>query len=203
MLYLVRHGQTEFNAQERIQGLCDSALTEKGQADAAKLGRALAEVDFKEVYASMLGRTIQTAEIIQGSRRLPVRSLPELNEMGFGVWEGRTVAELKESGARQLQIFRRQPQDYVPSEGGQSFVELFAQVERAGRLLFDRAKDQDILAVSHGTCIKAFCCFWQGKQVEHIWDPPVIENTALTLIDCSGGAPKFVRIGDTSHLQDK
>ena len=68
MLYLVRHGQTEFNVQERIQGLCDSGLTEKGRADAAKLAKALADVDFKEVYASTLGRAIQTAEIVQGSR---------------------------------------------------------------------------------------------------------------------------------------
>ena len=93
MLYLVRHGLTEFNVQERIQGLCDSDLTEKGRAEAAKLAKALAEIDFKEIYASMLGRTIQTAEIIKGSRRLPVQSLPELNEMGIGIWEGRTLTE--------------------------------------------------------------------------------------------------------------
>lgn len=203
MLYLVRHGQTEFNVQERIQGLCDSGLTEKGRVDAAKLAKALADVDFKEVYASTLGRAIQTAEIVQGSRGLPVHSLPELNEMGFGIWEGRTVTELKQIGAGDLADYRYHPQNYLPPEGGQSFAEMFKQVEKAGRFLFERAKNQDILAVSHGACIKAFCCFWQGKKIDEVWEPPLIENTGLTLIDCSGERPKFVLIGDLKHLQDK
>lgn len=202
MLYLVRHGLTEFNVQERIQGLCDSPLTEKGKADAAKLAKALAGVDFKEVYASMLGRTIQTAEIVQGNRGLPVRSIPELNEMGFGTWEGRTVSELKESEARKLEDYRHRPQDYVPAEGGQSFAEMFAQVERAGKLLFERAKNQDVLAVSHGACIRAFCCFWQGKTIAEFGELPLIGNTAVTLIDCSGKTPKFLMIGDLKHLQE-
>lgn len=203
MLYLVRHGLTGFNVQERIQGLCDSDLTEKGRAEAAKLAKALAEIDFKEIYASMLGRTIQTAEIIKGSRRLPVQSLPELNEMGFGIWEGRTLTELKANNAERLEKYWHDPQNYVPPEGGQSFADVFAQAEKAGRLLFDRAKDQDILAVSHGAFIKAFCCFWQGKKISDIWQLPVIKNTALTLIDCSGERPRFVLVGDTAHLQER
>ncbi len=201
MLYLVRHGQTEFNVQERIQGLCDSSLTEKGIEDTAKLAKHLAAVDFKEVYASNLGRTIQTARIIQGSRQLPVLSLGELNEMGFGVWEGKSLTELRESSLEQLEAFWHDPVGYIAPEGGQTFAEMFEQVRQGSRLLFARAKNQDILAVSHGMWVKSFCCIWQGKGIADVWEPPFVHNTALTVVDCSGDKPHFVLEADLSHLQ--
>ena len=91
-LYLVRHGQTEFNVQKRVQGMADSALTPKGIADAKALGRGfqLAGVHFDAAFASDLTRAIDTAHFILSGlgEPLPVTRLMGLREENYGKFEG-------------------------------------------------------------------------------------------------------------------
>lgn len=97
MIYLCRHGQTEFNAIGRRQGQVDSNLTAKGQAQASAMGRRLAALNLREfrIYASPLGRAHHSARLIAAELGNPAISLdPRLKEIGMGSWDGKTDAEI-------------------------------------------------------------------------------------------------------------
>jgi len=103
-LYIVRHGQTEWNVLEKFQGQLNSPLTERGIEKVGKIGKELENVKFEAVYTSELGRTIGTAEIILEKnnfekkknieKRLKLKKLPELNEIYFGEWQGMDFKEI-------------------------------------------------------------------------------------------------------------
>lgn len=99
MIYLVRHGQTAFNRERRLQGHVDSPLTELGRRQADAVGRLLkalvgAEAGWR-IMASPLGRAQATAEIIAGHLRLPVETEPRLIELSWGDWDGRLRDDLE------------------------------------------------------------------------------------------------------------
>lgn len=105
-IYLVRHGQTQFNETGRIQGWCDSPLTQLGQEQAAQLGKRLAmqRIRFDVAYCSTLQRTIDTARIILqqvGQTTLRLQELDELREFNFGSFEGGLNSTLHEMIAKE------------------------------------------------------------------------------------------------------
>lgn len=95
-LYILRHGETEWNAQNRMQGWANSPLTEQGRAQAARQGDILAERDLSgfEVYCSPTGRAIQTAAIALAPFVDEIHTDPRLREVGVGDWTGRKRDEL-------------------------------------------------------------------------------------------------------------
>ncbi|ULJ62832.1 histidine phosphatase family protein [Wielerella bovis] len=100
-IYLVRHGQTEFNRDGRLQGWCDSPLTEAGKAGSATLGKRMAaqNVKFDAAFSSTSGRAVDTAKIIlqnSGQPELPIIELEELREYHFGAFEGQSSDELNQ-----------------------------------------------------------------------------------------------------------
>lgn len=151
MIYLVRHGQTEFNAAGRIQGARDSALTELGVEQGRRLGRllgALAPPDAR-IIASPLGRTQHTASLIREETRLAseIASDARLAEISLGDWDGmlkddiRAVAPDYDAGERRWDWFFSAP-------GGDSYE---AMTARLGAWLEDaRALSGTTIAVSHG-----------------------------------------------------
>jgi probable phosphoglycerate mutase len=91
-IYVVRHGQTIFNLMDRVQGISDGILTERGITGAINMGKGLRDVPFAAVYASDLKRAIETARLAmeqnRATRRWAVKEMPELREVSFGVFEG-------------------------------------------------------------------------------------------------------------------
>lgn len=104
-LYIVRHGQTEWNVLEKFQGQLNSPLTEAGIEKVRKTAEELKNVVFSKVYTSQVGRTIGTAEIIlehnknqiEREDKLELNKLYELNEIYFGEWQGQTFAEIEKN----------------------------------------------------------------------------------------------------------
>ena len=92
-LYIIRHGETEWNVIKRFQGQLNTPLTEKGMEKLRKTGKKLENVLFDEVYTSELGRTVASAEIILNenngykNNKLELQKIAELNEVYFGVWQ--------------------------------------------------------------------------------------------------------------------
>ncbi|HQH71708.1 MAG TPA: histidine phosphatase family protein [bacterium] len=94
-VYFVRHGQTEFNLQRRLQGWNDSPLSAQGIAQARILARALTPLGIQSALVSPLGRARQTAAIIHETAGIPLESTPALREVSFGAFEGNTLDELE------------------------------------------------------------------------------------------------------------
>ncbi len=151
VLYLLRHGETEFNVAGRYQGQGDSPLTARGRAQAGRHGRLLktlveAPEDWRLV-ASPLGRAMASARLVCAGLGLPedaIETDPRLKEMAFGEWEGLTPAEIQ---ARHPEAWAARDADrwHYPRPGGESYALLAARVGA-----FLREVQEDAIVVGHG-----------------------------------------------------
>lgn len=203
MLYLIRHGQTEYNVTGQLQGTADSPLTERGIREAKRLKKSLRDTSFSCFYSSVLGRAIHTAMILQEDREVPLLQSFDLNEIGFGEWEGVGKEELEKSCPDNYFRLWNDPVSYIPPRGAESFEDFFSRIRFFSSYLFEQAKEKNILVVTHGIWLKAFYCIFQEKSLEQIWEPPYIPNTALSVLDTAGAYPVFLKEGDVSHLEGK
>ncbi len=100
ILYLVRHGQTDWNIQGKLQGHVDIPLNSAGIAEAFQLSEEMNKIDFTACFSSDLQRAIETAQILNGNRCLAIKTDSALRERNFGLWEGRLFSELLEYEAQ-------------------------------------------------------------------------------------------------------
>ena len=156
-IYIVRHGQTDWNKARRIQGQVDIPLNEFGRHLARETARGLRDVRFDACFTSPLSRAKETAQIILAGRDVPVIDEPRLEEMSFGVYEGKCCAgdnwELPENFHR----FFDGPDRYEAPEGGESFGQVR---DRTGAFLEELARrpeyaDGQILLATHGAALAA------------------------------------------------
>jgi probable phosphoglycerate mutase len=154
-LYLLRHGETAWNLDRRMQGSKDSALTERGRAQAAAMGRALAAELARDpgptvFLRSPLGRTRETALIVGhelGLGPADWRDDPRLAELGYGTWEGSTGAEIEAGYPGAMAQWRADPEGFCPP-GGETHLELR---HRSAAVLADIiASGTRTVIVSHG-----------------------------------------------------
>lgn len=128
MLYIMRHGKTDWNACHKLQGRTDIPLNDEGRMMAAEAGKKYADIHFDICYSSPLVRAKETAEIFMQGRDVPVYTDDRLIEMGFGIYEG-----IENSFAIDdcpINALFKKPEKYVTVEGGESFEELFARNHR-------------------------------------------------------------------------
>jgi broad specificity phosphatase PhoE len=149
-LILVRHGETDWNAQLRWQGNSDTQLNDAGREQARRLADELGRVD--ALYSSDLARARETAEILAGTIGLQVRFDPRLRERGFGAWEGLTADEIESAFPEEQRRWRAGigagAHDAEPFETFAARVGSF--IEDVGRLHVD----EEVLVVAHGGTIR-------------------------------------------------
>ncbi|MBQ7223422.1 MAG: histidine phosphatase family protein [Erysipelotrichaceae bacterium] len=144
--YYVRHGETLFNRLNKMQGWCDSPLTEKGLQNGIDAGKALRKVDFRKVYSSPAGRCRDTVELVLDGRNLPVEYKKDLREMYFGDYEGLNVDDHLE----EIEYRRRVTFDYR-DVGGENDEMFMKRIMRALDEIYDESADGDnVLIISHG-----------------------------------------------------
>lgn len=198
-IYVTRHGETQWNQEGRMQGWKNSNLTKDGIEKAGKLGKRLEDVQFDCVYCSPLGRAVETAKHIIGDKKVEIILTDEVKEMGFGKWEGMKHSEVEAFYATQKFNFWNNPKEYEPVEG-ERFEEL---LERAGRFITkitEQTDDQNVLIVSHAICIKAIYAFVKGYTLEEFWNPPIIKDTSLTILEVQDGKIQMILEADMSHV---
>ncbi|MEQ3121077.1 MAG: histidine phosphatase family protein [Collinsella sp.] len=159
-LYLVRHGQTELNVQNILQGWQDSPLTERGreQALATRTAFAARGVAFDHLYSSPLGRARRTAELIVGEGR-SIALVDDLREWHLGSLEGTSNRKMP-----------AQPWgDYPVAFGGESETQLRARMVAALSRIMARSQHNCVLAVSHGSACQEFlrCVTGGGEQPDN------------------------------------
>lgn len=180
MLYIIRHGKTDWNEQHRLQGRTDIPLNAEGIAMAEKAANEYKDIHFDVCYCSPLTRARQTAELVLKERKdeVPVIIDERLVEMGFGEYEG--IKDYFNIPDCNVNVLFRNPANYVPDKGAESLDELFA---RTGQFIKEvvkpeLAEDKDILIVGHGAMNSSIICQIRGKTYEHFWDEG-IENCKL------------------------
>jgi broad specificity phosphatase PhoE len=145
-LYLVRHGQTDWNLEKRLQGATDNVLNDTGRRQAAELGQRLAGVKFSHIYSSGLKRAQMTAAAFAGDA--PVTALPALNERSFGKFEG--IFEDERSNGLYAEFGRRGSVLADALDGGESLQSQADRVKAATREITARHRSGNIAIVAHG-----------------------------------------------------
>lgn len=165
-LWLVRHGQTDWNIEGRFQGQADVPLNAAGRAEAQKLANELACVPFEAIYSSDLERARETAEIIAAPHELPVRVDERLREISHGDWEGLHVSEIRaQAGTAFLDPIQPRSPDFR-SPGGESVRELAARVNQVLSEIERAHPNGPVLIVSHAMPAATLTCQARGIGLE-------------------------------------
>lgn len=187
VLCLVRHGESTWNAERRIQGQLEPPLSELGRAQAERVAERLAQETWDVLYSSDLSRARQTAEAIARRVGLPIRTDPELREQGQGKREGLLLEDAK----------RLYPDPNAPEVGRETQEALRERAVRAFEKIRDAHPGQRILVVAHGALMASFL-----QAALDITERIRMENTACTLLHWDGAKWRCKYFIDASHLDD-
>lgn len=170
VLYIVRHGETDWNVEHRYLGSTDLPLNERGLEQAAALADRFRDIPLAAVYASDLSRSYQTAEIIGRPHGLQVSVLPELRELSFGDWEGLSESEIAERYG--VDFYRNWKEDpgVIPIPRGESLDNLLTR-SLAGIEKIKACHPQErVLLVTHGGNMMALGCHFNEEPLSRFWD---------------------------------
>ena len=188
MLYLVRHGRTLVNAENRLQGRIDHSLDEVGRRQSIEIAAALRNID--RVISSPLLRAMETAEAF--NQKIDVE--PRFIELDYGDFDGISQNEVSEDVWKNW----RSDINYRPPNG-ESLAELNSRVCQALNELVDEARRLNIVVVSHVSPIKAAIAWAVEIEVSSSWRM-LLDRGSISRIDVSPQGPKMRGFNDTSHL---
>lgn len=170
MLYIMRHGKTEWNSLHKLQGRTDIPLNEDGRQMALRACEEYKSVNIDVCYCSTLSRAVETAEILLKGRNVPIIKDERLVEMSFGEYEG--IENSFQIPDCPINVLFKEPEKYIGSVGGaETFNELFT---RTGQFLKEVIEPQiqegrDILIVGHGAMNSSIICQMKNLPIKDFW----------------------------------
>ena len=196
--FIVRHGETDWNAQGRIQGHSDVALSVRGGQQAGLAAARLAQVPFDVAYCSDLQRSAETARRILGSREVPLHPSTELREYHKGVFEGLTAAETEERYPEMHAASVIKDLDFAPT-GGESTRQVSVRLAGFIEEVRQRHLEDTVLIVGHGGALRAAFVALMELPMEANWRFEMA-NCGLSVVDVYPDNAVLRLFNDTSHL---
>lgn len=198
-IFLVRHGATVLTAEDRFAGATDVALSDEGREQVRRLANRLAKEKIAAVYASPLGRTVATAEILAEPHGLEVQTRDGLREMSHGHWEQMTRKEVDQAFPDEAAAWEKDPYTFAPA-GGESGLAVTA---RALPVLMEIARahlGEDVLIVSHKATIRLLLSSLLGFDPRRYRDTLDQSPAALNIVDFKDAvSARLTLFNDTSH----
>ncbi len=199
-LYLIRHGESTWNAQGRVQGWGDARLSAKGVAQAQAVARRLAKVPLQRLYTSPLARAHQTAAAIGARVRLSVHPVADFREVGLGAWEGVPVERLR---ARHPALYRRwlttPSTTRIPQgEGIPTFQRRVLGAFRG--VLEETPTGTTVAIVTHGGVIRVILAHVLGIPFDPLMRGLSLGNASITRLAHTRYRLAITMLNDTSHL---
>ncbi len=198
-LIAIRHGETAWNVDTRIQGQLDVPLNDTGRWQAARLSRALADEGIVAVYSSDLGRAYETARAVAEASGQPVLPDAGLRERHFGEFEGHTWKEIEERWPAQSERWRKRDLDFAPA-GGETLRQFYARVIEVVTRLARAHPGQAIALVAHGGVMD---CLYRAAaridlQAPRSWQ---LGNASINRLLYTPEGFSLVGWSDTLHLE--
>ena len=199
-LIAIRHGETAWNVDTRIQGHLDIPLNDIGRWQAARAAEALAGEPIEAVYASDLSRAFETATAVARVAGVEVVPEPGLRERHFGVFQGRTFAEIEAESPDQAMRWRKRDPDFT-AEGGESLNTFRDRVVATVSRLAARHPDALVVLVAHGGVMDVLyrAATGQGVQAPRTW---ALGNAAINRLLWTPEGLTLVGWSDTGHLEN-
>ncbi len=198
-VYLIRHGQTEWNALGIMQGQKDVMLNDVGHRQAQILAKRLANTKFTAIYSSDLKRASDTAATVAALQNLSVKLDKRLRERCFGIFEGCTKVELIEKHPETYQLFL-DGKDGAVVPGGEAEREIQNRTIECLTEIAQHHTGEKILVITHGGIIKRFTKYVLGIENTSGRISAII-NTAINIFQYENGKWALRTFGDTAHIE--
>jgi len=197
-LILVRHGETPFNRERKVQGIADIELNDTGLRQAHQLALSLKDHEIHQIYSSPLRRAYQTAEAINQFHDVPIHRRSGLMEMDVGDFEGLSFQELRANEKDFLQRWIADPA-MTKMPNGESIIEL---QERAWNAIGDIILEaENALVVSHNFTIAAILCKIKCVDLSQFRNF-CVETASKTIVQFTNGVGEIGLFNDRSHLDE-
>lgn len=196
---LVRHGETAWNAEKRIQGQIDISLNPAGLAQAEAAARWLSSQSVAALYSSDLQRAQQTAGCIAGVLGLSPHLLAAMRERRYGLFEGLTYSEARTRHPAHYHAFETRQPDFALPQGGESLRQLYERVTVCLGEVAVRHPGQTVALVTHGGVLDIVNRFVRGNPLDLPRDF-LIPNAGINCITCAGGVWAIESWAETAHL---
>src|SRR5881392_1038103 len=198
-VFMVRHGATVMSAEDRFAGATDVALSDEGREQIRRLAERLSHEKIATVYASPLGRTLETAQILAAPHKLEVQTRDGLREISHGRWEQMTRREVEEKFPDEAAAWEKDPYTFAPA-GGESGLAVTA---RALPVLMDIVREHpasNVLVVSHKATIRLLLSSLIGFDPRRYRDTLDQNPAALNIVDFKDAvSARLTLFNDTSH----
>ena len=196
----IRHGETAWNVDTRIQGQLDIGLNDTGRWQAKRVAQALAAEPIQAIYASDLSRAWATANEVAKTTRVNPRAEPALRERGFGIFEGKTYQEIEAQWPDQAMQWRKRHPDFAP-EGGESLLVMRDRILSVVNRLAAQHTGELIVMVAHGGVMDALYRLATGQDIQaaRTWQ---LGNAAINRLLWTPDGMTVVGWADTLHLDN-
>lgn len=197
-IYIVRHGQTEWNLLGKTQGHGNSDLTPKGIEQAELLADSMTKYPIDYIYSSDLGRAYQTAEIIGNKLNIEVEKTEALREMNFGTWEGRIIKDIIAEDPELYKMWRNEPHlAKIPQ--GETLSQIKERTDAFIKEINEKYDGKHIVLVTHSLCARIMLLSFLDSDVKNIYRINQA-NTALNIIELRDYGPVVMKMNDTTHI---
>lgn len=198
-LYVIRHGETDWNKLRRLQGRTNIQLNELGIKLAKETCEGMKNIQIDMVYTSPLDRAFNTAMYVIGDRNIPVIKDERLQEISFGDWEG----EISKGGdvyiEKKMKVFFEDPVRFVSAPNGEKVMDVCRRMKEFYQDLINNPEyeDKNILISTHGCASRCFLCnfleegdYFEREDVD-IWRGCVPKNCSVTIVNVENGIGKI------------
>lgn len=198
-LFLIRHGETDWNTENRFQGQTETPLNELGRSQAERIANRLNGEGIEVIYSSDQARALETARIV--GKKIGVEVIPseQLREASYGEWEGLTWEEVKEGFPEELERRTADPDDYPPP-GGETLRQMQSRVMAELNAIVSKQAGKRILVVCHaGPCNAVVCSVLGVSWIKRtVWK---ISNASLNIVEIEDGTWRILTLNDMCHLR--
>lgn len=195
----VRHGETAWNVDTRLQGHLDIPLNSTGVWQAGRVAQALADEPIEAIYASDLARAWQTANAIAQASQCPLTAHQGLRERGFGAFEGKTYADIEATWPEESRQWRQRHPHWQPP-GGESLHAMRERIRTTTTELAQRHLGSQIVLVAHGGVMDILYRLATGQELQapRTWE---LKNAAINRLLWTPEGFTLVGWADTQHLE--
>jgi len=196
----VRHGETDWNRQKRVQGKRDIPLNSHGNSQAKALAKALNKLRPQAIYASPLSRAFVTAEIIAAEHGISPKPVVALAELDHGLWEGLTIEQVRADFPEQLALWLTQPQLLELPQGESLELLLKRALPALGEIRSQHQAGETVIVVAHEAVNRTLLCHFLGWDLASFRSVKQ-ENSAVNLIRFYAEHSCVSLLNDTCHLK--
>jgi len=189
-IYFIRHGETDWNTEIKLQGRTDISLNENGRKVAKWTRDAMRDIMFDVAFTSPLKRARETAEIILEGRDIPILDEERIIEVAFGTYEGNK----KSSWDDNMNNFFLHTDLYVPTEGGETIEEVLKREKEFLDEIFANPKYQEstILISTHGAALSGLLTVIKKNPIEKFWAGGLHKNCGISIVEVKNGIPEII-----------